>query len=383
MNFEISAEHQALKDKVEAFAKERLQDDVVAREKDGVFPLHFWEACAEQGIQGMASVQGYGGHLPKVDLLGSMMAVETLGKHCRDAGFILALNAQMWTVQMPILEFGTEEQKERFLKPLALGQKKGVHCLTEPDAGSDVFSMKTTAKKVEGGYILNGTKRFITLGPLADIALVFASTHPELGQWGISGFIIETDAPGFEKGPVLQKMGLRTVPYGELFMKDCFVPEDQRLGKEGVGFSICQNSLEYDRCCMLAGKLGAMERQLEESVAYVKKRKQFGKSIGKFQSVSNRIVDMKLRLETARLLLYKTAWKKSQGMPIHMEAALLKLHLSESFLANSLDAVRSFGGNGYLAEFEVERDVRDAVGGILYAGTSDIQRNIVAKLLGL
>lgn len=383
MNFDISPEHLALKESVAQFAAERLQDDVIPRDRDGIFPETFWKTCSDHGIQGMASSSNFGGKSDRLDLLGSIMAIETLGQNCRDAGFILALNAQMWTVQLPILQFGTDQQKERFLKPMATGEKKGVHGLTEAEAGSDIFSMKTTAKKVDGGYVLNGTKRFITLGPLADLALVFASTHPELGQWGISAFIVEAGTEGFKRGPVLQKMGLRTVPFGELYFEDCFVPEDQRLGKEGVGFSICQHSLEYDRCCMLAGKLGAMQRQLDESILYVKQRKQFGQQIGKFQSVSNRIVDMKVRLETARLLLYKVAWMKDQGKSAALEAAMLKLHLSESFLHNSLDAVRSFGGNGYLTEYQIERDVRDAIGGILYAGTSDIQRNIIAKLLGL
>lgn len=383
MDFSISPEHQAIQQKYAEFAQTYLQGDVIQRDQEGEFASEWWEKASEFGIQAMASVHPFGGEGETIDLLGSMMAIESMGQHCRDGGFLLALNAQMWTVQIPILHFGNDDQKERFLKPLAQGKMKGVHALTEPQAGSDIFSLQTTAEKVAGGYVLNGTKRFITLGPLADIALVFASTNPKYGQWGISAFLVETTSPGFTKGPVLQKMGLRTVPYGELIMEDCFVRESHRLGKEGVGFSICQNSLEYDRCCMLAGKLGAMHRQLEETIAYVKERKQFGKKIGQFQSVSNRIVDMQLRLETARLLLYKVAWMKMNNIPATKEAAMLKLHLSESYLANSLDALRSFGGNGYLTEFEVERDVRDSIGSILYAGTSDIQRNIVAKLLGL
>jgi alkylation response protein AidB-like acyl-CoA dehydrogenase len=168
-----------------------------------------------------------------------------------------------------------------------------------------------------------------------------------------------------------------------LNFRDCFVPVDNRLGAEGAGFSLMNHSLEYERCCILASQLGAMERQLEEAVDFTRKRKQFGQPISRFQSVSNRLVEMKLRLETARLLLYKVAWLKKEGKQAMMEAALLKLHLSESFVASSLDAIRTYGGNGYLPEFNVERDLRDAVGGLIYAGTSDIQRNIVAKLLGM
>ena len=180
-----------------------------------------------------------------------------------------------------------------------------------------------------------------------------------------------------------QKMGLRTVPIGDLVFEDCFVPEENRLGKEGAGWSITISSLEYDRCSILASQLGAMEYQLESTIAFVKQRKQFGKSIGEFQSISNRIANMKLRVETSRLLLYQVAWLKSQGKSAMMEAALLKLNLSESFVASSMDAIRCHGGSGYLTEYEIERNLRDAVGGVIYAGTSDIQRNIISKTLGL
>ena len=204
-----------------------------------------------------------------------------------------------------------------------------------------------------------------------------------MGKWGVTAFLVETTAPGCTIGPVHDKMGLRTVPIGSLEFSDCFIPEENRLGGEGAGFSILNYSLEFDRCCILASQLGAMQRQLEETVEYARTRHQFGQPIGKFQSVSNRIADMKLRLETSRLLLYKVAWMKKRGESAMLDAALLKLHLSESFIASSLDAVRTHGGTGYLTEYDVERDLRDAVGGVLYAGTSDIQRNVIAKLLGL
>ncbi|MGB3149314.1 MAG: acyl-CoA dehydrogenase family protein, partial [Maribacter sp.] len=292
-----------------------------------------------------------------------------------------SLNAQMWTVQLPIVEFGTDAQKEKFLKKLTSGEWIGCHALTEPNAGSDVFSMETTAEKVNGGYLLNGAKRLITLGPVADVALVFCSTNPKVGKWGISGFLVEKGTFGFTQSENKSKMGLRTVPIGDLNFKDCFVPTENRLGAEGAGWSITTTSLEYDRSGILGSQLGAMERQLNDSIAFVKKRKQFGKSVGKFQSVSNRIANMKLRLETSRLLLYKVAWLKSVGESAMMESAMLKLHLSESFIESSLDSIRSFGGSGYLSEYEIERDLRDAVGGVIYAGTSDIQRNIISKLL--
>jgi hypothetical protein len=289
----------------------------------------------------------------------------------------------MWAVQMSIVLFGTDAQKQKFLPKLTSGEWLGAHALTEAESGSDVFNMKMTADKTDGGYLLNGEKRLVTLAPIADMAIVFANVNNKLGKWGVTAFLVEKDLEGYEAGPVREKMGLRTVPIGEVRLKNCFVSEENRLGKEGAGFSISNHSLEYDRCCILAGGLGAMERQLEESVEFAKKHKRFGQVIGNFQSVSNRIADMKLRIETSKLLLYKMAWLKKQNKPAMLEAAMLKLHLSESFVASSLDAIRNQGGNAYLVDYGIERDLRDAVGGVLYAGTSDIQRNIIAKLVGL
>jgi alkylation response protein AidB-like acyl-CoA dehydrogenase len=312
-----------------------------------------------------------------------MLAMEGLGFASLDTGLAFGLNAQMWTVQLPIEHFGSEEQKQKFLKPMVSGEKIGAHVLTEPEAGSDIFSMQTRAEPVDGGYRLNGSKCLITFGPVADLFLVFASVKPELGKWGVSAFLIEKGTEGLQVGDVRDKMGLRTVPIGHLEYKNCFVPVQQRLGAEGAGFSILNHSLEYDRGCILASQLGTMDRQLRDSIAFVRSRKQFGQSVAKFQSVSNRLADMKVRLETARLLLYKVAWLKSQNKSAMLEAAMLKLHLGESFVQSSMDAIRNRGGRGYLTEFGIERDLRDAVGGLLYAGTSDIQRNIIARFLGL
>jgi len=200
---------------------------------------------------------------------------------------------------------------------------------------------------------------------------------------GITAFLIEKGTPGFSTGRALEKMGLRTSPMGEVILQDCFVPEESRLGREGAGSSIFNDSMEWERSCILGSHVGAMERQLERSIRYARERRQFGQPIGKFQSVANRIADMKVRLETARLILYKIAWLKKMGKPAVMEAALAKLYLSESFVQSSQDAIRTLGGYGYMSEFEVERDLRDAIGGTIYSGTSDIQRMIIARLLGL
>ena len=385
MDFTVSREEDERRQRFLEFGLS-LNEDVAARDRDGVFDHDLWRRCAEFGVQRIATPTACGSD-ENVDILSAMLAMEGLGKGCRDNGLTFALNAQMWTVQLPIQMHGTEEQKQRFLPDMCSGRRIGAHAITEESSGSDVFSLKTTATKSEGpdgpGYILNGAKRYVSLAPVADLALVLASTNPEVGKWGITAFVVERGMSGLVFEDVREKMGLRTVPIGGIRFDDCFVPEENRLGPEGAGFSISNSSLEYERCCILASHLGAMERQLEAAIAYARKRTQFGQRIGKFQSVSNRIAEMKLRLETSRLLLYKVAWLKKTNQPAMMEAALLKLHLSESFVESGLDAIRTFGGAGYMTDVEVERDLRDAVGGVLYAGTSDIQRNIVARLLGL
>ena len=382
MDFAWNDEQLAFKEKVVAFAQQELSDGLLERDKQGEFSRADWKKCADFGIQGLSVPEKY--HAGReVDILTGMLAMEAMGYGCRDNGLTFGLNAQIWTVQLPIAHFGSEPQKEKYLPCLAAGDWIGAHAITEPESGSDVFSMQMRAEKRNDGYMLNGTKKFVTLAPIADLFLVFATLDPALGQWGITAFLVEKGAVGCRTSEVRDKMGLRTVPMGEVILEDCFVPEENRLGPEGAGVSISNNSLEYERCCILASQLGAMEFQLEQSIAYARQRHQFGQAIGKFQSVSNRIVEMKLRLETARLLLYKVAWLKKEDKPAMVEAALLKLYLSEAFVESGLDAIRVHGGNGYMTDFEVERDLRDAIGGVLYAGTSDIQRNIVARLLGL
>ncbi|MEG3658599.1 acyl-CoA dehydrogenase family protein [Arenibacter palladensis] len=383
MDFTWTKEQLDYKSSIIKFAQEQLNSSIASNDASSTFSREDWKKCAEFGIQALACPLAYGGKNKEVDILSATLAMEGFGYGCRDNGLPFALNAQMWTVQLPISQFGSELQKQKFLPKLVSGEWIGSHGLTEPNAGSDIFSMETTATKVNGGYILNGKKHLITFAPIADMALVFATTNPKMGKWGVTGFIVENEMAGFTKGENRYKMGLRTVPIGDLLFEDCFVPLENRLGGEGAGWSITTASLEYDRCNILASQLGAMERQLEETIKFVRHRKQFGKSVGNFQSVSNRVANMKLRLEASRLLLYKVAWLKSKGQSAMMEAALLKLQLSESFVASSLDAIRNQGGSGYLTENEVERDLRDAIGGVIYAGTSDIQRNIIANLLGL
>jgi len=383
MNFAWPKEYQDYQQRVAAFAREHLCGRSADNDAAQHFPHDLWKACAAFGIQGLALPAAYGGPLEEVNFPRALLAMEALGKGCDDNGLAFALNAQMWTVQTPLLHFGSEAQKKKYLPGMASGDIIGAHALTEPEAGSDVMSMKLAAVKTDGGYVLNGEKHLITLAPKADFVLVFAQGNPKLKGWGISAFIVERGTPGFTLSEKYSKMGMRSIPIGSMTFTDCFLPEDALVGREGLGYSIMNHSLEYDRCCILASQLGAMERQLEDTIDFAKKRKQFDQPIGKFQAVSHRIVDMKVRLETARLLLYKTAWLKQEGKSARLEATMLKLYLSEAFVASSMDAIRTFGGHAYLGAGGVERDLRDAVGGVLYAGTSDIQKNIIAQYLGL
>lgn len=382
MDFSWSAEQLAYRQQVLEFVSAELHDPVIDRDRGGEFFRDGWDRCAEFGIQKLAVDEVYSG-TPERDVLTGMLAMEALGQGCRDNGLTFGLCAHMWTVQLPIQHYGSDLQKQKYLPRMCTGEWIGGHAMSEPDYGSDVFNMQTYARKVDGGYILNGHKTLITFAPIADVLLLFATVNPELGRWGITAFLLEKDFEGYHASPVKEKMGLRTIPFGDIVLKDCFVPEENRVGPEGAGVAISTGSLEYERCCILASQLGAMEYQLERSIDYARSRHQSGQPIGKFQSVSNRIADMKVRLETARLLLYKVAWLKKEGKSAMMEAAILKLYLSEQFIDSSLDAIRIHGGKGYMTETGIERDLRDAIGGVLYAGTSDIQRNIIAGLLGL
>ena len=381
MDFSWTEEQLAFKNEVIKFAQKELNAGLIERDRTGELSRENWQKCAQFGILGLSIPEEYGG--AETDILTTMLVMEGLGYACRDNGLIFAMNAQMWSVQHPILAFGTEAQKRKYLPGLCSGELIGAHGMSEPDSGSDAYSLRTRAERVEDGYVLNGTKTFVTNAPIADMALVFATIDPSKGIGGVTGFLVDKGTPGFSISRDFDKMGLRTAPMGELILQDCFLPEENRLGKEGAGTSIFNSSMEWERSCILGSHVGAMERQLQTCIRYARERRQFGKPIGKFQSVANRIADMKVRLETARLLLYKVAWLKKMGKSAIMEAALAKLYLSECFVQSSLDAIRTHGGYGYMTEFEVERDLRDSVGGTIYSGTSDIQRTIIARLLGL
>ncbi len=381
MDFSWSKEQLAIKRAATEFALHTLNDGAAERDADGSFSRELWRKCADYGIQGYAlpGEYGGGGH----DILDTVLLMEGLGAGCRDNGLLMALNTQMWTVQLSVQQFGDDAQKRRFLPALARGEMIGAQTISEPESGSDAFTLATTAERTDGGYLLNGVKSWITLGPVADLFVLYACLDRERGKWGTTAFLVENGTPGLSSRAARQKMGLRGVPWGDLTLNNCEIPRENRLGPEGAGMSLFNASLEWERSCMLASHVGVMERQLKDCVDYARKREQFGKAIGKFQSVSNRMAEMKVRLETARLLLYRVAWLKSQGRQAAMEAAMAKLYLTESLVQSSMDAIAIHGAKGYSSEFGVERDLRDAIGSTIYGGTADIQRQIIASFLGL
>ncbi len=381
MDFDLTEEQQVLRESIIAFARRELAADVIRRDAEAAFAREDWKKCADFGIQGLPVAKEYGG--TESDPLTIAIAMEALGYGCKDNGLIFSLNAQMWSCEIPIVHFGSEEQKRRYLPGLCDGSLIGVQGMTEPGSGSDAFSLKTAAEKRGDRYVLNGSKTFITNAPVADVFVIFALTDPGKAFGSFSAFLVDRAAPGLTVGRPLEKMGLRTSPMAELSFDDCEVPEEHLLGKQGGGMAIFNTSMEWERSYILASTVGTMQRQLERSLAHARDRHQFGQPIGNFQAVSHKLVDMKVRLDTARLLLYQLGWLKSKGRSVRLESALTKLYLSECLVQSSLDALQIHGGYGYMTEFELEREVRDALGSRIYSGTSEIQRNIVARLLGL
>jgi alkylation response protein AidB-like acyl-CoA dehydrogenase len=381
MDLSFSPEQLALRAEIVRFARAELNDGLIERERSQELSRSGWKKCADMGLHGLPFSADHGGS--DADIITTMLAMEALGYGCRDAGLIFALNAQMWAVQMPIHEFGTDAQKAKYLPGLIRGDLIGAHGMSEPGSGSDSSGLATTAEKRGERWVLNGTKTFVTNAPVADVFVVFATTNPALGFMGVTGFVLEKNTPGLRLSQPIEKMGLKTSPMSEVILENCEAPLDALLGREGGGASVFKSSMAWERGCLLASYIGAMERQLETCVAYARTRRQFNRPIGKFQSVANMIVDMKVRMETSRLLLYKVGWLKNTGEEAVIEAAIAKLYLSESWVQSCLDAIQIHGGYGYMTEFELERDLRDAIGGRLYSGTSEIQRNVIAAQLGL
>jgi alkylation response protein AidB-like acyl-CoA dehydrogenase len=384
MDFDFTPDQRHWHDEAVRFALAELTDpeDLLDRDARREFSRAGWRKCADFGAQGLIVPEAYGGKGQSLDVAAAMM--EGLGYGCADSGLVFAINACLWTVTVPLLQFGTEDQKQRWLPGLCDGRIVGANGASEPEAGSDIFSMQTRAEKAPGGgWVLNGRKTWLTAGPVADLFVLYASTDPKRGILGLSAFLVPKDAPGVRLVREIPKLGLRTVPFGELALEDCRLPADALLGREGRGAELFNLSMEYERGLILAAALGTMRRNLERCIQHARTRTQFGKPIGKFQTVANRIVDMAVRLEQERPLDYRFAAKRAKGQDAAYEASLAKLAVSEAFLQNSLDAVRTFGATGYITETGLERDLRDSVGGVIFSGTNDIQRAILAQKLKL
>jgi hypothetical protein len=381
MDFEISPEQAELRDAIKAFAREQLNDDLEKRDHDGVFPRECWQKCAEFGLLGLPVPAEFGGQ--GQDLVTTTIAMEALGWGCRDNGLVFSLNAQMWAVQMPLAHYGSDAQKREWLPKLVSGKAIGAHAITEPGAGSDVFSLASRAEKTGDGYVLNGQKTFATNAPVADLALAFAYLQRDGKAPALTAFLVPRGTKGVTFGKPIAKMGLRTSPMGEVIFEDCRVPESARLGPEGAGMRIFNSAMEWERACIFAGHLGAMERLLDDCIAYARQRRQFGQPIAKFQSVADAIADMKVAIEAGRWLLYKVGWLTGRGKSAVLESAIAKLFVSEMHSKAALAALQLHGGYGYMKEYPIEREVRDALSGTLYSGTSEMQRKIIASCLGL
>jgi L-prolyl-PCP dehydrogenase len=381
MDFSLSENQLAFKKATVEFASKVLNQIAAEPENRGKFNLEGWQKCAEFGIHGLAMPEKYGGL--GEDILTCVVAMEALGYGCRDSGLLFAINSHIWTCESPLLKFGSEHQKDKYLPGLCKGILIGGHAMTEPDSGSDAFAMRCTAEKSGDKYIINGTKMFITNAPIADLLLVFAVTDSKKGFAGISAFIVEKGFKGFSVGKPLSMMGLKTCPMGEVILQDCEVPEENRLGKEGAGAAIFNSEMEWERSCLFATHVGAMEKDLEACIRYVNARQQFGKPIGKNQAIAHKIADMRVRLDLSKLAIYKVAWLKSQGKRAPIESAIAKLYVSESYVENCMQALQLHGAYGYSTEMNLERNLRDSIAGKIYSGTSEIQRNIIANFLGL
>jgi hypothetical protein len=282
------------------------------------------------------------------------------------------------------LTHGSAEQKRRYLPGLCDGTLIGMHAITEPGSGSDTFAMRTKAEKQGDRWRINGTKTFVSNGPLGELAIVFAVTDPGKGfHGGVTAFLVPAGSPGFSVGKKFEKMGLRTSHVGELVFQDMAVPDDAVLGTVGGGSAVFATAMDWERSLLVASHVGVIERLMETSIAYARTRSQFGQPIGKFQAVAHKIADMKTQLEAARLLTYRSAWRLDHARNASLDASITKLFVSETLLKVALDTVQVHGGYGFMAEYDVERALRDAVGGTIYSGTSEMQRNIIARWLGL
>jgi acyl-CoA dehydrogenase len=377
MNLHFTEEQEMMRKMVQEFAQTEIAP-FVERMEQGEFPRPILNKMAELGLMGITVPEEYGG--AGMDFISYIIAIHEISKVSATVGVILSVHTSVGT--NPILYFGTEEQKKKYVPKLAKGEYLGAFCLTEPGAGSDAKSLKTKAVRQGDYYILNGSKIFITNGGEADTYIVFARTDPnEKGSRGISAFIVEKDTPGFIIGKDEKKMGLHGSRTVQITLEDAKVPAENLLGEEGQGFKIAMANLDVGRIGIAAQSLGIAEAALEHATAYAKERIQFGKPIAEQQGVAFKLADMATAVEAAKLLVYRAAFLRAQGLPCGKEASMAKLFASRTAMENAIEAVQIFGGNGYTKDYPVERLFRDAKICEIYEGTSEIQRLVISKYL--
>ncbi|MCM3154698.1 acyl-CoA dehydrogenase [Priestia megaterium] len=375
MFFKLSEEHEMIRKMVRDFAKNEVAPTAAQRDEEERFDRGIFTQMADLGLTGIPWPEQYGGI--GSDYLAYCIAVEELSRVCASTGVTLSAHTSL--AGWPIYTFGTEEQKQKYLKPMATGEKIGAYGLTEPSAGSDAGGMRTHAVKDGENYILNGSKIFITNGGEADIYVVFARIDPN--EKRTSAFIIEKDMPGFSVGKKEKKLGIRSSPTTEIIFEDCRVPKENLLGNEGEGFKVAMMTLDGGRNGIAAQAVGIAQGALDAAVAYAKERQQFGKPIISQQGIAFKLADMATSIEAARLLTYQAAWLESQGLPYGKESAMSKLYAGDTAMKVTTEAVQVFGGYGYTKDYPVERFMRDAKITQIYEGTQEIQRLVISRYL--
>jgi butyryl-CoA dehydrogenase len=375
MDFELTDEQQLIQDAVREFAATEVAPIAAELDRDHRFPHELLPKMAEMGLLGMPYPEKEGG--AGADHVSYVIAVEEISRACASTGIIMSSHTSLAT--WPVHRFGTDAQKDRYLDDMASGRRLGAFALTEPAAGTDAAAGTTTATAHEDGYVLNGSKMFITNAPHAEVYIVFAKTDPDIGTRGISAFIVEKDTPGFSVGEAEHKMGIRGSSTPPLYFTDCHVPREALLGDEGDGFTIAMQTLDGGRIGVAAQALGIAQAALDASVAYAKERVQFGKPIANLQAIQFMIADSALDVDTARLLVRRAAACADSGRPYSTEGAMAKLYASEAATRVAGRAIQIHGGYGYTEAYPVERNYRDAKITELYEGTSEVQRMVIAR----
>ncbi len=377
MQFQLTEEHEMLRKMVRDFAKNEVEPTAAERDEEERFDRALFDQMAELGLTGIPWPEEYGGI--GSDYLSYVIAVEELSRVCASTGVTLSAHTSL--AGWPVYKFGTEEQKQKFLRPMAEGKKIGAYGLTEPGSGSDAAKMKTTAVRDGDDYIINGSKIFITNAGDAEIYVVFAVTDRESKHKGITAFIVEKGTPGFSFGKKEKKLGIRSSPTLEIIFEDCRVPAENRLGEEGEGFKIAMQTLDGGRNGIAAQAVGIAQGALDASTNYAKERQQFGKPIGLQQGIGFKLADMATKVEAARLLTYQAAWRESEGLPYGKESAMSKLYAGDIAMEVTTEAVQVYGGYGYTKDYPVERYMRDAKITQIYEGTQEIQRLVISRML--